>query len=80
MFHCQGCQRLTHPGEPSSRKVVATKRVLYPPRLGVYPSKKDKKFSTRDDHGGTGSQIVREILVCERCAQGVDTPTLPNVN
>lgn len=61
MFNCQRCGQTSAPGEPEQRVVAQTRAVDYPPR---YDGNK------LIDKGGRGLQIVREMSLCRRCANG----------
>jgi hypothetical protein len=68
------CQCVVPPGTPSHRLVVRrrTKQYPYRSRANVLvrrpePRKKPKK-EYRDDPGGEGQEIVREVTVCPVCA------------
>ena len=75
MFRCQSCQTVVPAGTRAQRVVVQTRPKTYEPR-GDRPGfdrgsrfrgrrvKKKKVF----DQGGTGTEIVRELLVCPSCA------------
>ena len=71
MFQCHHCGTVTPPRVSAETIVIETR-----PR--VYPFREDaqevvvwrhgaRKIETRDDPGGTGWEIVREIRVCPPC-------------
>jgi hypothetical protein len=63
MFRCEKCNRITVPGEKATRLVTVERDVEYPSRnykIG------EVKFY---DPGGYGTEIVKEILICEECAR-----------
>lgn len=78
MFYCESCGRLQAPQTPSTAVPTVTRTVTFAPRSGALPglpqTKGGKRVRTRhaprrDDPGGTGTQIVRQIRVCPVCAQ-----------
>lgn len=64
MFNCERCGKTSQPGQPSYRKVVETREKTYPYRSHA---NRGGPFDIRDDPGGTGTEIVREITICEEC-------------
>ena len=68
MYRCEFCKEIVPPLTPSHRVVVETREVRYPFRpdanVSVIKGKKEK----RNDPGGSGTEIVREAIVCPRCA------------
>jgi len=66
MFICQCCQAQSSSGEPSFSKTLATRPKIYPAR---YESKKKEIEKKPFDAGGNGYEIVREIQVCQGCAE-----------
>ena len=68
MYRCESCGELSQPGEAQNRAVVQTREHVHPPRAGTGRRKKD-------DLGGTGTQIVRELRVCGVCTvRGASCP------
>jgi hypothetical protein len=55
MFRCDECKEISKPSEKPVRVVVETRNKIYPMRPQAY------------DPGGTGTEIVREILVHSTC-------------
>lgn len=54
------------------RVVVETRAVTYPRRTAVNRLvKAGKEWKKPDDPGGTGREIVREVVACPRCAEEV---------
>jgi hypothetical protein len=74
MFRCQMCQSVVSPGIPAQRVVLEVRKQEYPFRSRanvIYQKPKDGKKSKavrRDDPGGVGHEIVREVLACPSCA------------
>ena len=78
MFICQNCQTVVPAGTRSTKIVVQTREREYESR-GPDPS--ERRFRgprprRRDyDRGGHGTEIVREIMVCPKCAEEMgETP------
>jgi hypothetical protein len=74
LYRCQLCQAAVPPRTPAHRLVVKrrTKQYPYRSRANVVirkpePGKKPKR-EYRDDPGGEGEEIVRELTVCPACA------------
>jgi hypothetical protein len=74
MFRCQLCQRLVPPRTPCHRLVLTSRYAAYPYRFRanvvIRRRLKDKKLRKqhRDDPGGGGQEIVREVTACPDCA------------
>ena len=69
MYRCEVCKELVPPGTVSKKVVVETREVNYPRRAAANrPKPGDSKRERRDDPGGRGSEIVREVIACPRCA------------
>ncbi len=78
MFRCQKCDTIVPAGTRTSKVVVATRPRTYDAR-GQDPSERrgrgrfvrGKKVRKRKpyDKGGAGTEIVRELSVCPRCAE-----------
>lgn len=64
-FRCQICKKET-PGE-ATRLVVAHRPAVYIFRPGAHKFVEEKKKVTRNDPGGTGIEIAREVLACRDC-------------
>lgn len=68
MYNCHRCGETSKPGEPAIRKVVETRAVEYKERPKAHRVRdRDKK-----DPGGEGTEIVKEMLVCEPCKKSLD--------
>ena len=74
MYRCQLCQSVVPAKTPCHRLVLQWRKKEYPfrPRANVLvrkpsPDKKPKE-EYRDDPGGQGYEIVKEIIVCTACA------------
>jgi len=57
-FRCQKCGEAKPPGAQPVRQVVETRQKEYPAR----------HTKTTEDFGGSGWEIVREIVICKECA------------
>lgn len=57
MFKCEECGKITQLGEKQHKKVIKTRKKIY-----YYTDKNGKERTS------TGSEIVKEINVCEKCA------------
>jgi hypothetical protein len=75
MYRCQQCGTVTPPNTSAERIVVATRPLAYPFRSEanevVVWRNGSRKIEKRDDSGGTGHAIVREITVCPPCKQSL---------
>jgi hypothetical protein len=70
MFKCGLCQTQSKPGEPGVRIVTETREVVYP---YIEDAHEFVEFETgrtviKDDPGGRGLQIAKEVLACQACA------------
>lgn len=69
MFTCGICTKHSKPGEKALHVVVETREKVYPERKSVnHFIDRNGIPQTRDDPGGTGREIVREVLAHELCA------------
>jgi hypothetical protein len=66
------CQGVVPPGTPAQRVVVQRRRKVYSFRsranLVIRWERPKRKREHRDDPGGEGQEIVREVLACPSCA------------
>lgn len=60
-FVCGFCKEQTSPGQKAKRVVVETEPITYPYRV-------DAHGKGKDDPGGHGTRIVKEVLVGPCCA------------
>jgi hypothetical protein len=71
MFRCQHCGTVVPPRVSAERQVVETRPSVYPFRKEANTPKIQKggtwKYEDRDDPGGVGREIAREIQVCPSC-------------
>lgn len=75
MFRCQQCGTVVPAGTRATKIVTQTRRKEYQPREAEPTSRGGRfgrgRFSRRRrviDRGGEGTEIVREIMVCPKCA------------
>jgi hypothetical protein len=84
MFRCQMCNKIVPAGTRATKLVVATRERIYEAR-GQDPRERrgGRTFRGRRgprkkkpyDKGGTGTEIVRELAVCPKCAaEHADAP------
>jgi len=82
MSRCQHCGAVTPPRVSAETIVVETRPRVYPFReeaqeVVVWHHGK-RKIEPRDDPGGTGREIAREIRVCPPCKRALQPdPTGP---
>jgi hypothetical protein len=67
MYRCDSCGRLAAPRVRSHRVVIETRDVIHPRRPNAQPVPGKPRKLWRDDPGGTGTQVVREIACCPGC-------------
>jgi len=82
MFRCQHCGAVTPPRVSAETIVVKIRPRVYPFRENVAEiiclRHHRPKLETRDDPGGTGWEIVREIRVCPSCKRSLQPgPVVP---
>ena len=81
MYNCQLCGRVVPANMPLQRVVLETRPRTYLPREKVHllaspPPKSGRKKKRRargewkNDPGGHGCEIVREVAACPACAAG----------
>jgi hypothetical protein len=79
VFRCQSCDTVAPAKTRGQKIVVQTRPKTYNPR-GVDPRErrfgrgrgKPTKKKEGYDKGGVGTEIVREIMVCPRCAESMN--------
>lgn len=71
MYCCELCREVVKAGTEARRAVIRTRTRTYPERRNSQPPGARKHRSNRkhwrDDPGGAGQEIVREVLVCPHC-------------
>ena len=68
MYQCEICRKVVPPNTPSYKIVVETRPVAYPRRPDANKTRVRGKIEKRDDPGGQGFEIVRELRACPECA------------
>jgi hypothetical protein len=68
MYRCELCKEVVPPHVESHRVVAETREVQYPFRKDANRPAPWKKNERRDDPGGRGREIAREVIACPRCA------------
>lgn len=77
MYLCQICHTVTPP-RTRRHLLPITRPARYPERAQVYFFLCDGKRYARDDPGGVGWEIEREIVACPDCAAKHTAPALPS--
>jgi hypothetical protein len=71
MFRCQACGNVVPPRVSAEIVTIETRPHIYPHRSRVMREtvklQPSNKLVKRDDPGGAGREIVREIRVCPPC-------------
>lgn len=69
MFNCGLCGKTSKAGERAVRVITEQRWATYPKQVNVYHYwDLEGKEIWKDDPGGQGSQIVREVLAHKDCA------------
>jgi hypothetical protein len=75
MFRCQLCQCVVPPQTPCQHLVLERRGKKYPSRsranvvvVRKHGNRHKLKKEHRDDPGGEGEEVVREVIVCPACA------------
>jgi len=68
MFKCELCKKIVSQSTSAKRIVMESRRAKYPFRKGANKFRFDGKLKTTDDKGGSGTEIVKEVLACPKCA------------
>ncbi len=72
MYKCENCNQQMPANTPSQLFPIETRKKIYPPRFinTKHARGKSERYADKKhfDEGGTGFEIVREIRVCQRCA------------
>lgn len=74
MYRCQLCGKVTPRNMPAQRLVTETRVKTYPKRRNAQPpttraKKRSNRENWRDDPGGTGREIAREVVACVKCVK-----------
>lgn len=68
MFRCHFCAACAPAKTKAVRVPIQTRARTYPRRPEAHPYVQNGKLKHRDDPGGVGYEIVREVLACPACA------------
>ncbi len=68
MYRCEICQKVAPARTKAARIVVETRPRSYPFRPRANRFVHERKVEYRDDPGGSGYEIVREVTACPDCA------------
>jgi hypothetical protein len=82
VYQCQSCSKIVPAHIPSFQITVKTRFKSYPHRSEANWFKLTKadslsrksRWESRDDPGGSGAEIVKEIRVCPNCYQARKPP------
>ena len=74
MFVCHLCGTVVPPRNKSNPVVIETRARNYPARHKANKVRRKKKPEYREDPGGRGWEIVREVQACASCASHHETP------
>ncbi len=71
-YTCEFCKKTPKPGTPAKKVVLTTRPKNYEYRREVnrfsyYDEDGQKQVEYRDDPGGQGYEIVREVTACPNC-------------
>jgi hypothetical protein len=66
-FRCEDCQKVQPPGSRRYTVPVEWREHIYPYRRAANVFRINGELWMRDDRGGRGKQIVREVRVCGPC-------------
>ena len=69
------CLRIVPSRTPQHRVVVETRLSTYPVRRDANRFLRDGRLKLRDDPGGRGREIAREVSACPECFDALDAET-----
>ena len=69
MFKCGICSEQSKPKEKAFRVVVQHREKIYPARRAAHEWIVEGRTEVRDDPGGRGLEIAKEVLAHESCAK-----------
>lgn len=78
MFRCEVCKKVSRPREKATKVVVETFEHIFPFRSNANTFRRNGKVEHSHDYGGRGSQIGKEIQVCNGCAAKANGPSARN--
>jgi len=78
MYRCQICSEVSPPGARAHYVTLEERAKSYAQRSHSQPpgARKDraKRDRWRADHGGNGSEIIRQVVACKTCADAHSAP------
>jgi len=74
-YRCDDCGEVSIPGERCYVVPVETREHTFPYRRNANFVRVGREEFFRDDRGGTGTQIVREVKVCGECVSKYEMGT-----
>lgn len=66
-YRCEVCKEPSQHGERANKVVTDTRQHQHPFRKDAFEVRVGSWYESRDDKGGTGTQIVKEVVMCEAC-------------
>jgi hypothetical protein len=70
MFRCGICKQSSEAREKARRVIVEWREMIYPPIPNAHRCQnRDGMWKTKDDPGGVGWAITKEMLVCSKHEQ-----------
>lgn len=71
MFKCGMCGETSSPREKANRIVTEYREASYKFIPEAHTFVKEGKKEVRDDPGGSGVEVAKEILVCQTCTSNL---------
>lgn len=68
MFRCQMCKTIVPAGQSANKLIVSRRAKIYAPRTKKFARARGYRSERIIDRGGSGHEIVRELMVCASCA------------
>lgn len=86
-FRCGICGVQQPPRSKATRVITETREKVYPVRMSAHHYRdREGHEQVRDDPGGKGVEVVREVLACESCSallqkkdEEINTSDIPEV-
>ncbi len=69
MYRCQICNTVSPVATPSHKVTLESRPMEYPSRPKAHSMRVGRKLKSFDDPGGSGFEIVKEVLACRSCAE-----------
>lgn len=74
MFVCGLCFIYSKPGEKATHVVTHIREKIYPYRAAAHHFRDQEGMKCeKDDMGGVGTEIVKEVLACKVCGEATTT-------